>query len=90
MLGAWCTALTEGQLGSLARTQLWGHHGWVCYITICKKREKGEQVSSSTDVGRPISWCSCPQMLALCLKPMPRGSFVPTVSLFTSLTFQFT
>lgn len=25
-----------------------------------------------------------------CLKPTPRGSFVPTVSVFTSLTFQCT
>lgn len=40
MWRAWCAALAEGQLGSLAGTQLWGRHGWVCYITICKKREE--------------------------------------------------
>lgn len=40
MRGAWCAGLTEGQLGGLARTQLWGRHGWVCYITICMREEK--------------------------------------------------
>jgi len=89
MLGAWCTVLTEGQLGSLARTQLWGHHGWVCYITICKRREKGEGAGEQPSCGKKDQPVFLPWE-AHCLKPMPRGSFVPTVSVFTSLTFQFT
>lgn len=41
--GAWHAALAEGQLGGLAGTQLWGRHGWVCYITICRRREERER-----------------------------------------------
>lgn len=40
MRRAWCAAFTEGQLGGLAGTQLWGRHGWVCYITICTREER--------------------------------------------------
>lgn len=40
MRRAWRAALTEGQLGGLAGTQLWGRHGWVCYITICTREEQ--------------------------------------------------
>lgn len=59
MWRAWRAALVEGQLGSLAGTQLWGRHGWVCYITICKKREERKGVSVSD--ARRTSWHLLPR-----------------------------
>lgn len=54
MWGAWCTAFTEGELGGLAGTQLWGRHGWVCYITICMREEREE--GEHPDLERRTSW----------------------------------
>lgn len=72
--GAWGAALAEGQLGGLAGTQLWGRHGWVCYITVCVREERNRV--SSPDLERRASWHSPP--------PHPRDAQGQTGSLFCS------
>lgn len=95
MRGAWCAGLTEGQLGGLARTQLWGRHGWVCYITVCM-RGKRKQVSSP-NLGRKTSWhphCPIPEKTtdrsSLLYSWCPQGHLLPQSGAFTSLVSWFT
>lgn len=59
MWGSWSAALAEGKLGGLAGTQLWGRHGWVCYITVYR-REKRSWVSSLDSERRAHSRCPPP------------------------------
>lgn len=80
MRGARCAVLTERQLGGLARTQLWGRHGGVGYITIWggRERKEGERRKQKQRVSqfRTPTLHFIPEKLgspALFFQPVPEG-----------------